>query len=426
MNYLEAEELIFKQLPFFQKDGNKALKYELSNVIELCSYLGNPQDRVKCIHIAGTNGKGSCSHLIASILQESGLKVGLYTSPHLKNYRERFRINGEMIPEDSVIDFASKTSQIIAEINPTFFEVSVAMAFYWFDVSNIDIAVIEVGLGGRLDSTNIITPILSVITNIGLDHQKILGNTLEKIASEKAGIIKRNIPVVIGERIEETEIVFINKASENNALIHFADELKVLSIEMIENLLKINISLSTGNLLVESPLAGSYQAKNILTVIRSFEVIRDELKISSKHIIDGISNVLVNTQLKGRWQKIGENPLVICDTGHNAVAWEYLSKQIDGLEATEKFLILGFSDDKDINEILSLLSGDYKVYFCEFDSPRSMSISEAKLFEFSFSDYFCDVNEAIDFVTRICKPNDFIFIGGSTYLVAEIDNLSPN
>jgi dihydrofolate synthase/folylpolyglutamate synthase len=423
MNYLEAEELIFKQLPFFQKDGDKALKYELSNVTELCSYLGNPQDRVKCIHIAGTNGKGSCSHLTASILQESGLKVGLYTSPHLKNYRERFRINGEMIPENSVIEFASKTSQIISKINPTFFEVSVAMAFYWFDVSNIDIAVIEVGLGGRLDSTNIITPILSVITNIGLDHQKILGDTLGEIAGEKAGIIKCDIPVVIGERTAETESVFINKASENDAPIYFADELKVLSVETIGDLLKLNINSSIGNLLVECPLAGSYQAKNILTVIKSFEVIGGGLQISSKHIIEGIRNVLVNTQLKGRWQKIGVSPLTICDTGHNAAGWQYLSEQIESIDATGKFLILGFSDDKDINEILSLLSDDYKVYFCEFDSPRSMTISEAKLFGFSFLDYFCDVNEAINFVTRICKPSDFIFIGGSTYLVAEIDNL---
>jgi dihydrofolate synthase/folylpolyglutamate synthase len=423
MNYSEAEELIFKQLPFFQKDGDKALKYELSNVIELCSFLGNPQDRLKCIHIAGTNGKGSCSHLTASILQESGLKVGLYTSPHLKNYRERFRINGEMIPENAVIDFASKTFQIIAKINPTFFEVSVAMAFYWFDVSDIDIAVIEVGLGGRLDSTNIITPILSVVTNIGLDHQKILGDTLGEIAFEKAGIIKHNIPVVIGERTVGIESVFINKAFRNDAPIYFADDLKALSVQTIENLLKFEVNSSIGNLSIESPLGGIYQIKNILAVIKSFEVIGHELKVSSKHIIEGIRNVRINTQLKGRWQKIGESPLTICDTGHNAAAWEYLSRQIGGIEATDKFLILGFSDDKNINEILSLLSDSYKIYFCEFDSPRSRTISQAKLFGFNFLDYFCNVNEAIAFVSRTCKPSDFIFIGGSTYLVAEIDNL---
>jgi dihydrofolate synthase/folylpolyglutamate synthase len=423
MSYLEAEELIFKQIQFFQKDGDKSLKYELSNVIELCSFLGNPQDRLKCIHIAGTNGKGSCSHLTASILQESGLKVGLYTSPHLKNYRERFRINGEMIPENAVIDFAFKTSQIIAKINPTFFEVSVAMAFYWFDVSNIDIAVIEVGLGGRLDSTNIIIPILSVITNIGLDHQKILGDTLGEIAFEKAGVIKHNTPVVIGERAVEIESVFINKAFGNDAPIYFADELKALGTETIENLLKFEVNSSFGNLLIESPLAGIYQVKNILAVIKSFEVIGHELQISGKHITEGIRNVRINTQLRGRWQKIGDSPLMICDTGHNAAAWEYLGRQIESIEATDKFLILGFSDDKNIDEILSLLPSNYKIYFCEFDSPRSRTIPQAKLFEFNFLGYFCDVNEAIAFVIHTCKPSDFIFVGGSTYLVAEIDNL---
>lgn len=422
MNYLEAEDLIFNQLPFFQKDGNKALKYELDNVKKLCAFLGNPQDRLKCIHIAGTNGKGSCSHLIASILQESGLNVGLYTSPHLKNYRERFRINGEMIPEKSVIDFATKTENLISEINPTFFEVSVAMAFYWFDVSNVDVAVIEVGLGGRLDSTNIVTPILSVITNIGLDHQKILGDTLEKIAFEKAGIIKENIPVVIGERTSETEPVFLTKASENDAPIYFADELLILKTETANDLLKISFSNSVVEIQVGCPLLGSYQVNNIRTVVKSFEVLKSKLRITDQNISDGIKNVIHNTKLKGRWQLLSENPLVICDTGHNTSAWEYLHYQIASIDANDKHLILGFSDDKNIDEILSLLSEDYKIYFCEFDSPRSMKIGAVKQTA-KFLNYFINVNEAIKYVSAKATKNDFIFIGGSTYLVAEIINL---
>lgn len=422
MNYLSAEDLIFNQLPFFQKDGNKALKYELDNVKKLCSFLGNPQDRLKCIHIAGTNGKGSCSHLTASILQESGLKVGLYTSPHLKNYRERFRINGQMIPEGVVIDFALKTENLISEINPTFFEVSVAMAFYWFDVSNVDVTVIEVGLGGRLDSTNIITPLLSVITNIGLDHQKILGDTLGKIAFEKAGIIKPNIPVVIGERIDETESVFLTKASQNDAPIYFADELPILKTETKNDLLKISFGNSEVDMQVECPLLGSYQVNNIRTVIKSFEVLKSKLQVTNQNISDGIKNVIVNTQLKGRWQKLSEKPLVICDTGHNTSAWEYLRYQIADIEAKDKHLILGFSDDKNIDEILSLLPAAYKIYFCEFDSPRSMNIVAAKQTA-KFLNYFNDVNEAIMYVSGKSAKNDFIFVGGSTYLVAEIINL---
>lgn len=424
MNYLEAEELIFKQLPFFQKDGDKALKYELDNVKKLCDYLGNPQEKIKCIHIAGTNGKGSTSHLTASILQEAGYKTGLYTSPHLKSYRERFRINGQMIPEEVVIDFACKTTEIISEINPTFFEVSVAMAFYWFDVSNVDIAVIEVGLGGRLDSTNIITPLLSIITNIGLDHQKILGDTLEKIAYEKSGIIKRNIPVVIGERSIETEPVFLNKAKSEDAPIYFADELTTSEIKNHSNLLELKVSGgSFGDLFVGSPLRGLYQVNNISTVINSFEVLKTELQISASTIINGIKNVLDNTKLKGRWQKLKSKPMIICDTGHNSAAWKYISHQIAEIQADRKHLILGFSDDKKVEEILDLLPNEYVVYFCEFDSPRSMRISDAKLLDFKFKNYFKEVNVALKSVVNNCTENDFIFIGGSTYLVAEIDTL---
>lgn len=426
MNYAEAEKLIFDQLPNFQKRGSADLKYNLNNIKALCQEIGNPQDRLKCIHVAGTNGKGSCSHFLASILQEQGFSVGLYTSPHLKNYRERFRINGQMASEGTVLEFVNRIQKTIETLNPTFFEVSVALAFYWFEKSNVDFAVIEVGLGGRLDSTNIITPILSVITSIGLDHQKILGDSRAKIATEKAGIIKSGVPVVIGERDDETVEIFTTIAENSNSAIFFSDELICDEINFNNSYLNLTVSSGQQEYILSSPLAGNYQIQNLLTVVKAIEVLNSIIsdKILVNAVETGVVNVITNTGFMGRWQKLMENPLVICDTGHNQDAWEILGPQIDGVSVTgTKHAILGFSNDKDVNSIVKFLSNDIKFYFTEFDSNRSMTIDDAQMVPIEFQKFYRNVNVALSEVLKISTTNDFIFIGGSTYVVAEIENL---
>ena len=421
---------MYEALPVFHRIGAKAFKADLSNTLKLCEHLGNPQHKFKSIHIAGTNGKGSNSHYLAAILQSSGYKTGLYTSPHLKDYTERFRINGKSIQKANIITFVENNKPIIEELKPSFFELSVAIAFDFFAKEKVDIAVIEVGLGGRLDSTNIITPELSLITNIGLDHTDILGETLSKIATEKAGIIKPHVPVVISERHIETDFVFEEKAIECNSSIYFAQD-KFWVEEKESNYLKLVVNIHDKlNLSIksfESELIGKYQLKNLAGVFQSVEVLKNiGYKISEVAIKKGISGVVSLTGLKGRWQILSENPLTICDTGHNEHGLLEVLRHINKLNVKQKYFILGFVKDKDVANILRLFPKDAKYFFCQADSPRSMPVENlielAK--SYNISGYsILNVNDALKEVNKLAAKDDFIFIGGSTFVVAELENL---
>lgn len=432
MTYVETIEYLYAQLPVFQKIGIKALKPKLTNIIALCEALGNPQDKFKSIHVAGTNGKGSTSHLLASILMESGIKVGLYTSPHLKDYRERFRINGEMAPESYIIDFVENHSELIKTIKPSFFEVSVAIAFKYFSDENVDVAVIEVGLGGRYDSTNIISNLLYThITNIGYDHMDILGDTLQKIAFEKAGIIKAKVPVIVSEYSVETNEVFENEAnqkrseivfaSENYEIINESSDLEYLNLEIKNKSTQESFEINSG-------LIGQYQKNNIIGVLEAYYLLNKlEYSISKKNLLDGIKNVVINTSLKGRWQIIQRKPLVICDTGHNEHAFNITLKKLFANPNSKIHLILGFVKDKDLEKVFNLLPTNANYYFCSFASFRAINSSELQKEALKYkiqSITFNNVNQALEKVlSDYAKPNDVIFIGGSTYLVAELNNI---
>lgn len=432
MTYQEIVSFLYAQLPAFQNLGKKALNPTLKNIENLCQYLGNPQLKFKSIHVAGTNGKGSTSHMLASILQESGYKTGLYTSPHLKDFRERFRINGLMVEEEFIIDFVTKHKSYIQEIKPSFFEVTVAMAFELFAERKVDFAVIETGLGGRLDSTNIIHPILSVITNIGLDHTDILGDTLEKIAFEKAGIIKENTPIIISENQNETFPIFTEVANSRKAPILFSEEYyKVLSITADERLTRYIVEDLRDSFTNEFALdlKGYYQKSNLIGVLTAANTLNEMgvNEINNISIKLGLSKVIKNTGLKGRWQVLNKQPLMVCDTGHNGHAFKALISQISTYNKSKCHFILGFAKDKELEESLGLLPNDSSFYFCTFDSTRSRT--EKELIEcainFNIVDYkvFNNVNIAISTALERADKNDFIYIGGSTYLVAEIQNL---
>jgi dihydrofolate synthase/folylpolyglutamate synthase len=432
MTYQEIVSFLYAQLPAFQNLGKKAIKPTLKNIEKLCQYLGNPQLKFKSIHVAGTNGKGSTSHMLASILQESGYKTGLYTSPHLKDFRERFRIDGLMVEEEFIIDFVIKHKSFIVEIKPSFFEVTVAMAFQLFAERKVDFAVIETGLGGRLDSTNIINPILSIITNIGLDHTDVLGDTLEKIAFEKAGIIKENTPIIISENQKETFPVFTEVAKSKNApLIFSEDSFKVVSFSERGTLTRFIVE-DLKNKLVEKydlDLKGYYQKYNLLGVFTAAEALlaMNVNKINKKSIQLGMAKVMQNTGLKGRWQILHKEPLMVCDTGHNSHAFNVLLAQIAVYKEAKCHFILGFAKDKKLEESLGLLPNNQSFYFCTFDSIRSRTQKEliSCAINFNITNYgvFDNVNIAISSALGKADKNDFIYIGGSTYLVAEIENL---
>ena len=430
MTYLETVNYLYDKLPAFQKIGNKAIKPKLTNIIKLCAALGNPQEYFKSIHIAGTNGKGSSSHFLASILIEKGLKVGLYTSPHLKDFRERFKVNGIDASEKYIIDFVEQHKNLIEEVQPSFFELTVVLAFQFFKDQSIEIAVIEVGLGGRFDSTNIIQPIVSLITNIGFDHMEILGDTIPKIAYEKAGIIKSFTPVVISEYNPESAPVFIEEALLKNAKIVFANEIfKVNYIESSPIKLKLNVKnvLNSKVYDFDSGLVGEYQISNILGVLTVIDLLNGlNFNISIENITNGIENVISNTNLKGRWQILANSPLTICDTGHNEHALKITLEKVNQIIVNKKHLIFGFVKDKDLKNIVELFPKDACYYFCSFNSFRSLKINELKSFAESNNlnaVYYEDVNLAFAEANRNATANDLIFIGGSTYLVAEINNL---
>ncbi len=413
----------------FSRIGSAAYKKDLHNTIELCNALGNPQNNFKSIHIAGTNGKGSTSHMLASILQQAGYKTGLYTSPHLKDFRERIKINGEMVPEEFVVDFVKRIKPTTEAIEPSFFEVTVAMAFDYFAKEKVDFAVIETGLGGRLDSTNIITPILSIITNIGYDHMNILGDTLEKIAFEKAGIIKQNIPVVIGEYLPETKPVFETKAAKENAPVYFASE--KYSIENIQvQTHKLSCTLKNINNGKENnytlDLNGIYQTNNLRTVLTSTDILAEEgIKISKETILHSLERVKALTGLHGRWEAIAENPTIILDVAHNEDGIRQVLKQLELLHGQYNSLhiIIGMVKDKDINKALALLPKDAQYYFTNAHIPRALPASELqqKANDFLLTGLVIDdVNEAITLAKANANKNDLILVCGSVFLVGEV------
>ena len=360
MNYKETLDFLYSQLPMYQREGKAAYKADLKNTIALCNLLGNPQKNFKSIHIAGTNGKGSVAHLIASILQTAGYKTGLYTSPHLKDFRERIKINGQMIPEEQVVQFVKKHKNNFKKIKPSFFEMTVGLAFKYFSDEKVDIAIIETGMGGRLDSTNIITPILSIITNIGLDHTQFLGETLADIAKEKAEIIKKGVPVIIGETQIGLDDIFTRKAKKEKAYISFADQ--IFESKLLN---KVQIGLAeydiwkNNEMFIEKlscPLLGEYQSKNIVTAIHAINLLQEYLSIGAKTIEEGIEDVISNTGLKGRWQVLSTNPLTICDTGHNKDGITHVVQQIKQIRFGKLHFVLGMVNDKKIDEILALFT----------------------------------------------------------------------
>ncbi len=424
MIYTETLTYLYQNLPMFQRIGSGAYKSDLTNTLALCEALGNPHYKFKSIHIAGTNGKGSSSHMLASILQGAGYKTGLYTSPHLKEFTERIRINGQEIDQEFVIDFVERIKPEIDKIRPSFFEITAAMAFDYFAHQQVDVAVIEVGLGGRLDSTNVITPVLSLITNISWDHMDLLGDTLVKIALEKAGIIKNEVPTVISERQAEIEHVFNQKASQSHSPITFAtDHFKVTR----ESNGLYDIDYYNQHRSLKLDLMGRYQAKNIAGVLASIEELRKiGFKITDQQIEDGLKEVMLRTGLRGRWQMIGEKPLIICDTGHNEGGMREIVQQIYETEYHHLHMVFGMVKDKDVSKVLDLLPKNATYYFCQASIPRALPADELRLKAEGFGligKVFNNVNEAIQSAKENSLPNDFIFVGGSTFVVAEIENL---
>ena len=427
MNYAETTNWMFNKFPMYQKIGAKAYKPDLGNIVELLDFLGNPQNKFKTVHVAGTNGKGTVSHTLASIFQECGYKTGLYTSPHLLDYRERIRINGQMIPEQNVIDFIGDNKEKFEAMELSFFEMATGMAFDYFAKEKVDIAIIEVGLGGRLDSTNVIKPELSVITNISLDHVHMLGNTLEEIAFEKAGIIKPNTPVVIGETQPETKDVFIKKAKECNAPIYFADQIVDCDKIHIESLDYQKFDIWKDNELyieaVEFPLLGYYQKKNLATMICAIEILKDKFKIEKKDIVSGLEFVVKNTNLMGRWQILSRQPLVIADTGHNVGGVKEIVMQLSDMTFRKLHFVLGCVNDKDIDGILHLLPHYAEYYFCKADIPRGLDaniLAEKALEAGLRGNVYESVQQAYNSAVNNASFDDVVFIGGSNFTVAEV------
>lgn len=404
MNYQETLDWMFSQLPMYQRQGKTAFKKDLTNSVALSKHLDFPETKFKTVHVAGTNGKGSTSHMLASILQEAGYKVGLYTSPHLKDFRERIKINGEPIQENEVVNFIENNDSFLAEHRLSFFEMTVGLAFDCFANQNIDFAIIEVGLGGRLDSTNIITPEVSVITNIGYDHTQFLGETLPEIAFEKAGIIKPSIPIVIGEYQEETFPVFQKIAKENNASL-------VLAEKNIEETF-------------ETDLKGSYQVKNVKTAVQTIYILQEMgYSISRGSIQKGLLNVVSNTQLLGRWQVLNNQPKVICDTGHNKEGLTYIFQQLKNEVYEKLHIIFGVVNDKDLSTILPMFPKDAAYYFCKPNIPRGLDTAELQqaCAEYHLiGDVYESVQKAYSEALSSSNSNDLIFIGGSTFVVAEV------
>lgn len=429
MTYAETLDYMFNALPMFQRIGAAAFRKDLSNTLKLCNHLNNPEKSLKTIHVGGTNGKGSTSHLLASILMQAGYKVGLYTSPHLKSFTERIKVNGQEISEDAVISFVTSNKVFLDELKPSFFEMTVGLAFWYFSKQEVDIAIIEVGMGGRLDSTNVIEPELSVITTIGYDHVQFLGDTLPQIAGEKAGIIKKNTPIIISHSQSEVKAVFEQKASEKSADLYFADEFfKVTKLEdqmgFSDYLVKVK-DLEPYKLSLQ--LMGDYQVKNMPGVLCAVTVLRDKgWVIPHIAVVNGCLRVIDSTGLKGRWQKLADQPMMLCDTGHNEDGIRMILQQLARYSYQKLWMVLGMVNDKDISKVLRLLPQNAKFIFCEAKIPRAMSAQELGKLAESLGisgEIIPDVNGAIDFAKKNADKEDLIFIGGSTFVVAEINDL---
>jgi len=428
MNYNETLDFLFAQLPMYQRIGKAAYKADLETTLQLDQYFDHPHKAYKTIHIAGTNGKGSVSHCIASVLQEAGYKVGLYTSPHLKDFRERIRINGDVITEKAVCDFVEHHKEIIKKLQPSFFEMSVAMAFDYFKKEQVEVAVIEVGMGGRLDSTNIIAPEASVITNIGLDHTAFLGNSLPDIAKEKGGIIKKDIPLIIGQTQKETTPVFKTLAQQKETNLLFADEEFHIPVATLSTDEKQIFQVYRGNELaypdLQLDLLGSYQQKNVLTALATIEMLQKQgFSISNTNIYKGLANVIANTGLIGRWHYLGYNPRIVCDTGHNLDGMKMLVEQIKNTPHHNLHFILGMVNDKDHAAVLNILPKNATYYFTKASIPRSLNeedlLAMAQKADLNGNPY-PNVETALNAAKKNAQSNDLIFIGGSTFIVADI------
>jgi dihydrofolate synthase/folylpolyglutamate synthase len=405
MNYEETLDWMFARLPMFQRQGAAAFRKDLTNIKLLDAHLDHPHELYKTIHVAGTNGKGSTSHMLAAVLQKAGYRTGLYTSPHLKDFRERIRVNGAMVPQDYVISFIEKEKEFIENHSLSFFELTVGMAFKYFAEAQVDVAIIEVGMGGRLDATNVITPEVSVITNIGLDHTAFLGTTLKEIAAEKAGVIKAGIPVIIGEKQEETTTVFIQKAVEQGCTISFASD-----IEFPDYI---------------SDLKGIYQQKNKKTVLKTLEVLQanGSFLIKLEHIAEGIKETAKLTGLMGRWQQLGDSPKVFCDTGHNREGLQEVFKQLDQEIFKQLHILMGVVNDKDLDSILPLFPKGANYYFCKPNIERGLdeAILKEKAAIFGLKgEIYTSVETAYQAALGAANEDDLVFVGGSTFVVAEI------
>jgi dihydrofolate synthase/folylpolyglutamate synthase len=436
MSYQETIDYLYTKLPMFSRIGAAAIKPNLDNTIAICKLLGNPEQKIKTIHIAGTNGKGSTSHMLASIFQEAGYKTGLYTSPHLYDFRERIKVNGEMCSKEFVIEFTNRIKPFIEQVAPSFFEITVGMAFDYFVKEKVDIAIIETGLGGRLDSTNVITPELSIITNIGFDHMALLGNTIETIASEKAGIIKRETPVVIGESSPASKNVFEEKAKNENAPLYFAEDFlqhksfqnnwNTALFEFTQPLIHLlDAPLFAKNFTIESDLPGKYQAKNLKSVLVATQLLSTMgWKLTATKVTKALLNIQKNTGLMGRWECIQTNPKVILDVAHNEHGIQALLEQLVSLHYNKLHIVTGMVKDKDIQAVLSLLPNNAQYYFTQSNIPRALPVNElvAQATELGLNGLaYMDVNIALAEAIKNANHNDLILVIGSIFLVAEVD-----
>lgn len=426
MDYTQTLDYLYSRLPMFHRIGAAAYKADLKNTVVLCELLDHPENKFKSIHIAGTNGKGSTSHMLAAILQKAGYKTGLYTSPHLKDFRERIRINGKMIPEQEVMDFVEKHKAAFEKIDLSFFEWTVGLCFDYFAREKVDIAVIETGLGGRLDSTNVITPELSVITNISKDHMNLLGDTLEKIATEKAGIIKPRIPALIGESDVHTKHVFIERANKMQSPVSFPSE-SSKAILINEEQGSVTYNIQTAHDVFENltlDLTGNYQQKNVIGVLEAVHQLQQlGWKISKDNIYEALKDVKGITGLMGRWQKLADKPLTICDVGHNEAGIREVVKQLSKMKFSRLHMVLGMVNDKDISTVLALLPGDAEYYFCKADIPRAMEAEELQRQAGSAGlkgNFYSSVHHALAAAQDGASEYDLVFIGGSTFVVAEV------
>jgi dihydrofolate synthase/folylpolyglutamate synthase len=426
MNYEQTLHHLYNTLPLYSNIGTKAYKADLNNTFALCKYLGDPQNKIITIHVAGTNGKGSTSHMLASAFQQSGYRTGLYTSPHLKDFRERIKIDGEMIQQDFVIQFVEKMQAFSQQVQPSFFELTFVMALEYFKQEKVDIAIIETGLGGRLDSTNVITPEISVITNIGFDHMEILGDTLEKIAFEKAGIIKNEIPVVIGETLPGTKQFFLEKANEKNATIYFAQEkYKLISVKPVDAQLQIEVKNSFNeSKQYNLDLTGLYQAKNLLTVLTVIDILKKKFLLKEENIAAGLANVKSLNGLHGRWEIIHREPMVVLDVAHNVDGIRQVIHQLKNSIYERLHIVFGMVKDKEIDKVLEILPKEAHYYFTKAQIPRALP--EAELLERAGKYHlngnpFNNVNKALKAAMDKASPKDMIIVCGSVFVVGEVD-----